>query len=43
MRQISKLIDAEAVPEPGSILAAKGMVLWFAAMRHILRKKRQAG
>jgi len=43
MRQISKPIDAEAVPEPGSILAAKGMLLWFAAMRHILRKKRQAG
>ncbi|MEG4970651.1 hypothetical protein QUB11_29010 [Microcoleus sp. B6-A1] len=43
MRQISKPIDAEAVPEPGSILAAKGMLLWFAGMRHILRKKRQAG
>lgn len=43
MRQISKPIDAEAVPEPGSILATKGMLLWFAAMRHILRKKRQAG
>jgi hypothetical protein len=43
MRQISKPIDAEPVPEPGSILAAKGMVLWFAAMRHILRKKRQDG
>jgi hypothetical protein len=43
MRQISQPIDAEAVPEPGSILATKGMVLWFAAMRHILRKKRQAG
>ncbi|MEG3967373.1 hypothetical protein QUA00_07045 [Microcoleus sp. T2B6] len=43
MRQISKPIDAESVPEPGSIVAAKGMVLWFAGMRHILRKKRQAG
>ena len=43
MRQISKPIDAEAVPEPGTILATKGMLLWFAAMRHILRKKRQAG
>ena len=42
MRQISKPIDAEPVPEPGSILAAKGMLLWFGAMRHILRKKRQA-
>ena len=43
MRQIPKPIDAEAVPEPGSILAANGMLLWFAGMRHILRKKRQAG
>ncbi|WP_341731469.1 hypothetical protein [Microcoleus sp. EPA2] len=43
MRQIPKPIDAEAVPEPGSILATKGMLLWFAGMRHILRKKRQAG
>ena len=43
MRQIPKPIDAEAVPEPGSILATKGMLLWFGAMRHILRKKRQAG
>jgi hypothetical protein len=43
MRQISKPIDAEPVPEPGSILATQGMLLWFAAMRRILRKKRQAG
>lgn len=43
MRQIPKPIDAEPVPEPGSILAANGMLLWFAGMRHILRKKRQAG
>ena len=41
MRQISRPIDAEAVPEPGSILAAHGMLLWFAAMRHILRKHKQ--
>ena len=43
MRQIPGPIDAEAVPEPRSILAAAGMLLWFAAMRRILRKKRQAG
>ena len=43
MRQIPGPTDAEAVPEPGSILATKGMLLWFAAMRRILRKKRQAG
>jgi hypothetical protein len=41
MRQISKPIDAEAVPEPGSILAAQGMLLWFAARRRILRKHKQ--
>jgi hypothetical protein len=41
MREISKPIDAEPVPEPGSILAANGMVLWFAAMRRILRKHKQ--
>jgi hypothetical protein len=43
MRQIPGPTDAEAVPEPGGILATQGMLLWFAAMRRILRKKRQAG